>query len=92
MDPVSREMVMPGTHKHASKSGWDRGPASHSEPHTQQIMAYLNQHGKATIAQVSEALGLSHPEVEEYLGTLERGGRVERTSDGFLRARKMAQS
>jgi DNA-binding IclR family transcriptional regulator len=55
-------------------------------------MAYLNRHGKATIAQVSEALGLSHAEVEEYLGTLERGGRVERSSDGFLRARKMAQS
>ena len=55
-------------------------------------MAYLNREGRASIAQVSEALGLSHEEVEEYLGTLERGGLVEKTSDGFLRARKIAQS
>ena len=55
-------------------------------------LLYANQHGKASITQVSEALGLSYAEVEEYLGTLERGGLVERTSDGFLRARKIAQS
>jgi DNA-binding IclR family transcriptional regulator len=52
----------------------------------------LNQHGKASIAKISEALGLSHGEVEEYLGTLERGGLVEKTSDGFLRARKIPQT
>jgi Mn-dependent DtxR family transcriptional regulator len=85
-------MVLSGTNKHAPRSGWDRGPASHSEPHMRQIIAYLNKHGRASIAQISEALGLSHVEVEEYLGTLEREGLIERTSDGFLKLRRMAQS
>jgi predicted ArsR family transcriptional regulator len=86
------DIVLPTTDKHAPRRGWDREPDVHRDPHTRQILAYLNQHGKASIAKVSEALGLSHGEVEEYLGTLERGGLVEKTSDGFLRARKIAQT
>jgi Mn-dependent DtxR family transcriptional regulator len=85
-------VVLPARNKRASQNGWDRDPDIHRDPHTRQILAYLNRAGKASIAQVSEALGLSHEEVEEYLGTLERGGLVEKTSDGFLRLRKMAQS
>ena len=83
---------MPTTNKQAPRSRRYRDPDIHRDPHTRQILAYLNREGRASIAQVSEALGLSHEEVDEYLGTLERGGLVEKTSDGFLRARKIAQS
>ena len=62
-----------------------RGKGSSPKLHRQQILAYIQEHGSARIAELSHALGIPQKEVRRLLGELEAEGVLRSVQSGGRR-------
>jgi predicted HTH transcriptional regulator len=76
--PVVRVVLRP----HPRALNVEEPPKRQRRDRTTEIVEYLEGHGETTVAELSEAIGISTRQVRNYIQRLEKASRVEPTAHG----------